>query len=150
SRTPARAARSLRRVRSRQAGSRKTAIQSTGAGGPRYPFTASRVILTGLLTAVPHSLEPIMNLELSGKVAIITGASRGIGRAIAQTLADEGMFLTLAARTREQLDDLASALKTRSLVQAVDLREADAPARIVAATVERFGALDLLVNNAGA
>jgi NAD(P)-dependent dehydrogenase (short-subunit alcohol dehydrogenase family) len=91
-----------------------------------------------------------MNLELSGKVAIVTGASRGIGRAIAEALADEGMKLTLVARSRDQLDELASAIKTTTLVQPVDLREREAPARVVAATVERFGALDLLVNNAGA
>jgi NAD(P)-dependent dehydrogenase (short-subunit alcohol dehydrogenase family) len=91
-----------------------------------------------------------MNLELSGRVAIVTGASRGIGRAIAVSLADEGMHVTLAARSRDQLDELASAIKTTTLVQAVDLREPEAPARVVAATVERFGALDLLVNNAGA
>lgn len=91
-----------------------------------------------------------MNLELSGKVAIVTGASRGIGRAIAETLAAEGMNLTVAARSREPLDDLAGSLKTPSLVQAVDLREPDVPAAVIAATVARFGRLDLLVNNAGA
>lgn len=91
-----------------------------------------------------------MNLELSGKVGIVTGASRGIGRAIAETLAAEGMNLTVAARSREPLDDLAGSIKTQSLVQAVDLREPDVPAAVIAATVARFGRLDLLVNNAGA
>ena len=91
-----------------------------------------------------------MNLDLSGKVAIVTGASRGIGRAIAESLAEEGMYLTLVARSRDQLDELASTITTKSLVQAVDLREPDSPARVVAATVEHFGGLDLLVNNAGA
>src|SRR6266699_2639801 len=91
-----------------------------------------------------------MHLELSGKVAIVTGASRGIGRAIAETLADEGMKLALVARSRDQLDDLASTIKTTSLVQAVDLREPDMPGRVVAATIAQFGTLDLLVNNAGA
>jgi NAD(P)-dependent dehydrogenase (short-subunit alcohol dehydrogenase family) len=91
-----------------------------------------------------------MDLQLSGKVAIVTGASRGIGRAIAETLAAEGMNLTLVARSRDQLEALASALETKTLVHAVDLRTADAPAAVVAATVTRFGRLDLLVNNAGA
>src|SRR5262245_37854340 len=91
-----------------------------------------------------------MNLQLSGKVAIVTGASRGIGRAIAELLASEGMRLALAARSRDQLDDLAASLGGDCLVQAVDLREPDAPAAVVAAAVERFGRLDLLVNNAGA
>src|SRR6478672_2333360 len=91
-----------------------------------------------------------MDLKLSGKVAIITGASRGIGRAIAQTLAAEGMRLSLAARSKDQLEELAKSLKTETLIQAVDLREPGAAAAVVDATVKKFGAIDLLVNNAGA
>jgi 3-oxoacyl-[acyl-carrier protein] reductase len=91
-----------------------------------------------------------MDLQLSGKVAIVTGASRGIGRAIAGTLADEGMRLVLAARTRQQLDALAAELATPCLVFPVDLREPDTPGALVAATIDHFGQLDLLVNNAGA
>ena len=91
-----------------------------------------------------------MDLTLSGKVAIVTGASRGIGRAIAQTLAAEGMKLSLAARSKDQLDDLAKSLKTDCLVQAVDLRKPDAAAAVVEATMKKFGVIDLLVNNAGA
>lgn len=91
-----------------------------------------------------------MDLQLAGKVALVTGASRGIGRAIAQGLAAEGMHLTLVARSGEQLDALAATLPTPCLVQAADLRAADAPETVVAATVAHFGQLDLLVNNAGA
>jgi NAD(P)-dependent dehydrogenase (short-subunit alcohol dehydrogenase family) len=91
-----------------------------------------------------------MDLQLAGKVAIVTGASRGIGRAIAQTLAAEGMQLVLAARSRDQLDDLAASLDTDCLAQAVDLRAPDAPEAVVAAAITRFGQLDLLINNAGA
>jgi 3-oxoacyl-[acyl-carrier protein] reductase len=91
-----------------------------------------------------------MDFKLSGKVAIVTGASRGIGRAIAQALAAEGVKLTLAARSKDQLDALASSLKTDCLVQAVDLRMPDAPAAVVDATIKKFGVIDLLVNNAGA
>jgi len=91
-----------------------------------------------------------MDLKLSGGVAIVTGASRGIGRAIAETLAAEGMKLTLAARSGDQLEQLATSLKTDCLVQAVDLRTPDAAAAVVDATVKRFGQIDLLVNNAGA
>jgi len=91
-----------------------------------------------------------LDLQLAGKVAIITGASRGIGRAIAQTLAAEGMQLVLAARSRDQLDDLAAALGSDCLVQSVDLRAPEVPEAVVAAAVARFGQLDLLVNNAGA
>src|ERR1051325_3152945 len=91
-----------------------------------------------------------MDLKLSGRVAIISGASRGIGRAIAQTLAAEGMKLTLAARSKDQLDELAESLQTDVLVQAVDLRDPSAAAAVVDATLKKFGAIDLLVNNAGA
>jgi 3-oxoacyl-[acyl-carrier protein] reductase len=91
-----------------------------------------------------------MDLKLSGGVAIVTGASRGIGRAIAETLAAEGMKITAAARSKDQLDDLAKSIKTDCLVQAVDLRTPDAAAAVVDATVKQFGRIDLLVNNAGA
>ena len=91
-----------------------------------------------------------MDLQLSGKVAIVTGASRGIGRAIAETLAAEGMKLTLVARSRDQLESLAATIKTNTLIQAIDLRAPEAPAAVVSATVDEFGRLDLLVNNASA
>src|SRR3954463_15782187 len=91
-----------------------------------------------------------LDLQLEGQVAIVTGASRGIGRAIAQTLAAEGMRLVRAARSRDQLDGLAASLGADCLVQAVDLRAPDAPEAVVAAAIARFGQLDLLVNNAGA
>jgi len=91
-----------------------------------------------------------MDFDLSGKVAIVTGASRGIGRAIARTLAAEGMRLVLVARSRDQLDELAAFLKVDCLVQAVDLRDIQAPASVISAAVEHFGRLDVLVNNAGA
>ena len=91
-----------------------------------------------------------MDLQLTGKVAIVTGASRGIGRAIAEMLSAEGMRLVLAARSRSELETLADSLSTESLVQAVDLREPVLAGRIVTESVRRFGKLDLLVNNAGA
>jgi 3-oxoacyl-[acyl-carrier protein] reductase len=91
-----------------------------------------------------------MDLQLAGKIAVVTGASRGIGHAIAQSLAAEGMQLVLAARSRDQLDALAAELPTECLVQAVDLRDPETPAAVIAATIARFGQLDLLVNNAGA
>jgi 3-oxoacyl-[acyl-carrier protein] reductase len=91
-----------------------------------------------------------VDLKLSGKVAIVTGASRGIGRAIAQTLAAEGVNITAAARSKGQLDDLAASINTECLVQAVDLRTPESAAAVVAATIAKFGRIDLLVNNAGA
>jgi len=91
-----------------------------------------------------------MDLKLSGKVAIVTGASRGIGRAIAQMLAAEGMKLSLVARSKDQLEDLAKSLKTDCLVQAGDLRAPEAAIAVVEATLKKFGVIDVLVNNAGA
>jgi 3-oxoacyl-[acyl-carrier protein] reductase len=91
-----------------------------------------------------------MDLQLTKKVAIVTGASKGIGRAIAETLAGEGMRLVVAARSAPELESLASPLGDRCLVHVADLREPDAPAAMVAAALARFGQLDLLVNNAGA
>ena len=91
-----------------------------------------------------------MDLLLSNKVAIVTGASRGVGKAIAETLSAEGMKVVLAARSREALESLAKTLPNESLVQSMDLREPDSANQVVASTVEKFGRLDLLVNNAGA
>ena len=95
-----------------------------------------------------------MNLDLAGHVAIVTGASRGIGEAIAQTLAGEGAQLALVARSGEALERIANSLEPNDaeahLTLPVDLRDPDAAERVVAATLERFGRLDLLVNNAGA
>jgi 3-oxoacyl-[acyl-carrier protein] reductase len=91
-----------------------------------------------------------MDLQLTNKVGIVTGASKGIGRAIAQTLAQEGMRLVVVARSRHQLDELAAPFGDACLVQAVDLMNPDAPSAIVAATMANFGRLDVLVNNAGA
>ena len=91
-----------------------------------------------------------MDLHLTNKVGIVTGASKGIGRAIAQVLAQEGMRLVVVARSRQQLDELAGPLGAACLVQAVDLMNPDAPAAIVAATMATYGRIDVLVNNAGA
>ncbi|MBI2215712.1 MAG: SDR family oxidoreductase [Candidatus Rokubacteria bacterium] len=95
-----------------------------------------------------------MNLELRGKVALVTGASRGIGRAIAIGLAGEGARLALTARTAADLDTAASAAKSAGAqdvaVLAADLSRLDEVERVVNATVDRFGRIDVLVNNAGA
>ena len=91
-----------------------------------------------------------MDLQLANKVGIVTGASKGIGRAIAQTLAQERMRLVVVARSRHQLDELAAPLGDACLVQAVDLTNPDAAAAIVAATMAKYGRIDVLVNNAGA
>jgi 3-oxoacyl-[acyl-carrier protein] reductase len=95
-----------------------------------------------------------MELQLNGKVALITGASRGIGAAIAIELAREGMHVCLVARDQSKLQEVAASLtnSTGAQVQtlAADLRDPAEPSRVVAEAVARFGQLDLLVNNAGA
>jgi len=90
-----------------------------------------------------------MDLQLTGQVALVTGASQGIGRAIAGTLAAEGMRVVLVSRRRPELEHVASTLGTECLVQAADLRDPGAPDLVVAAALDRFARLDLLVNNAG-
>ena len=91
-----------------------------------------------------------MDLLLTDKVAIVTGASRGIGRSIAETLSAEGMKVVLVARSGDELESLAKTLPNKSLVQAVDLREPGSAEQVVKETISKFGKLDLLVNNAGA
>jgi len=84
-------------------------------------------------------------------IALITGASSGIGEATARRLAREpGAQVVLVARRRERLDALAAELGGTPLVLAEDLTDPEAGARIAEAVSERFGLLDLLVNNAGA
>lgn len=91
-----------------------------------------------------------MDLLLSTKVAIVTGASRGIGKAIAEILSAEGMKVVLVARSKAELESLSNALPNESLVHAIDLREANSANRVITSTIEKFGKLDLLINNAGA
>lgn len=92
-----------------------------------------------------------MDLRLTGKVALVTGASRGLGRAIAFLLAAEGCKVALLARRRELLDEVAQALPASAepLVLSEDITDPDASGRIRDAVVERFGRCDILINNAG-
>jgi 3-oxoacyl-[acyl-carrier protein] reductase len=93
-----------------------------------------------------------MDLELRGKVALVTGSNRGIGRAIAENLAAEGCKLVLTGRDEAALAETAAGM-TRQGAQAktvaLDLRRDDAAATLVAATRAAYGRLDILVNNAG-
>jgi 3-oxoacyl-[acyl-carrier protein] reductase len=95
-----------------------------------------------------------MDLGLKGKVALVTGASRGIGRAVAIELAREGCDVALAARSAAGLGETADVIREElgrtALTHAADLREAGAAADFVAAARREFGRIDLVVNNAGA
>ena len=89
----------------------------------------------------------------SGQVVILTGASEGIGRALALSLAEQRASLVLASRNRQRLEDLARLCRDRGaevLVVATDVGEEAQCAALVDATLERFGRLDVLINNAGA
>lgn len=89
---------------------------------------------------------------LSGRVALVTGASRGIGREIAVTLAREGADVALVARSAEKLADVAveiEGLGRRCVVITADVTEDAAPERIVSETTGALGGITILVNNAG-
>lgn len=93
-----------------------------------------------------------MDLGLGGKVAIVTGASRGIGRGIAGALAREGANLVVCARGGEALEAAADGFReagARVEAVALDLGDADAGERLVAAARESFGGVDVVVNNVG-
>ena len=90
-----------------------------------------------------------MDLGLAGKVALVTAASRGLGFASAKALADEGANVAICARNEEGLRAAAETLGSEVLTVAANVTESDAPRRLVEATVERFGALHVLVANAG-
>jgi NAD(P)-dependent dehydrogenase (short-subunit alcohol dehydrogenase family) len=93
-----------------------------------------------------------MDLELAGRVAIVTGGSRGIGRAIAHELAREGVDVAVCARHRESLDETAKALAKatgRRIVPIVaDTTNWQSVTRMVETTLAQFGRIDVLVNNA--
>ena len=92
-----------------------------------------------------------MDLGLTGKVAMVTGASRGLGRAMAHALADEGVHVSVCARTRDALNQAVAALtKAGSAIGFVgDVTKPDDAQRWVDETVKKFGGIDVLVNNAG-
>lgn len=94
-----------------------------------------------------------MDLHLRGKVALVCGASRGLGRAVALALAREGARVAICARRPEPLETAAAEIRARSAgtVEPIvaDVASAEDVRRLVATTVERFGGLDVLVTNAG-
>jgi NAD(P)-dependent dehydrogenase (short-subunit alcohol dehydrogenase family) len=91
-----------------------------------------------------------MEIRLDGKVALITGASRGIGKAIAASYAAAGAKVMLSSRKQDALELAAKEMDGDVAVFAANAGDLDAAQACVAATVERFGGLDILVNNAAA
>ncbi|UCF74988.1 MAG: SDR family oxidoreductase [Betaproteobacteria bacterium] len=94
-----------------------------------------------------------MDLQLKGKTALVTGASMGIGRAIARGLAAEGVKVCIAARRRKLLDDLAEEIKAAGgpapITAEVDLMDEGAPARLAEIAARGLGRVEILVNSAG-
>ena len=95
----------------------------------------------------------VMNLELSGRVALVTGSSRGIGAGIALALADEGCDLILTGRDNAALASVADSIRAkgrRASICTADLRDFNAASALVELVRKDFGRLDILVNCAGA
>lgn len=90
-----------------------------------------------------------MDLGIDGKVALVTAASRGLGYASAAALAAEGCRVAICARDGARLMEAAGTLPGEPLAIEADVTDATAPAMLVAATLARFGRLDILVANAG-
>lgn len=93
-----------------------------------------------------------MDLGIAGRTALVTGASRGIGRAVALALAAEGMHVMLVARDKDLLSELRDEITQaghRADMLSVDLRDPRSAAQCIDAVEKTFGGLDLLVNNAG-
>jgi len=93
-----------------------------------------------------------MDLKLTGKAALITGSSRGIGLATARALAAEGCRIMLSARTAEQLREAELGLRAAGVeaaAHAADVGDPDGAARLIEVTVSAYGGIDILVNNVG-
>jgi NAD(P)-dependent dehydrogenase (short-subunit alcohol dehydrogenase family) len=87
--------------------------------------------------------------NLTGKVAIVTGATKGIGLAVAERMINEGMSVVVCSRTEADVRSVAERLGDHAFGVRCDVADPEDCERLVAATVERFGRLDVLVNNAG-
>ncbi len=93
-----------------------------------------------------------MDLGLKGKCALVTGASKGLGRAIAEELAREGAQISICARGAEELEQTAQALRAHGVKVAAiqaDVAKAEDVQRVIGATIAALGRIDILVNNAG-
>lgn len=88
-------------------------------------------------------------MNLSGKVAVVTGSSAGIGAAVARNLSEAGAKLVLTARREDRLKDMQASLPTESAILATDIGAPDTADKLLALATERFGRADILVNNAG-
>jgi NAD(P)-dependent dehydrogenase (short-subunit alcohol dehydrogenase family) len=96
--------------------------------------------------------HPVSYQRLSGKVAFVTGGGSGIGRAIARSFAEEGAFVCVAGRNRENLDAAVAeftSLGVQALALPMDIRREEEVVAAVQTSVDTFGRVDILVNNSG-
>ncbi|HEU4878776.1 MAG TPA: 3-oxoacyl-[acyl-carrier-protein] reductase [Gemmatimonadaceae bacterium] len=90
-----------------------------------------------------------MNIDLSGKTAVVTGSTRGIGRAVAQALADSGARVAIVGRDRDKASAVASEIGKNAMGFACDVSDSASVAQMIADVEKEFGGIDILVNNAG-
>jgi 3-oxoacyl-[acyl-carrier protein] reductase len=90
-----------------------------------------------------------MKIDLTGRVALVTGSTRGIGRSIGETLADAGARVAVAGRDAANARDVAARISAEARGFACDVSDVASVTALVAAVEEAFGSLDILVNNAG-
>src|SRR5579875_2006437 len=104
--------------------------------------------------------NPVLHPDLSGRVALVTGASRGIGKALAVRLAREGADVVIAAKSEQSTErlpgsiyetaDAVQALGRRALAVPTDVRSEDAVRTLIERTIDELGRIDIIINNAGA
>jgi NAD(P)-dependent dehydrogenase (short-subunit alcohol dehydrogenase family) len=128
-----------------------SALRYAWSSNPSGHVVGSRLPVTAFEPGAIRALEPVHAFSLAGKAAVVTGAAGGIGRWLAAGLGAAGASVLLTDLDREGLEDAAELLAAADLEVSAfpcDLGDADASQRIIDATVERFGGVDVLVNNA--
>src|ERR1044071_1985215 len=119
---------------------------------PDRPWTSPAWLATGLAIGLAAALRPVPQADLSGQIAVVTGASRGLGLLLPRELGRAGCHLAICARDEGELNRARTDLEARGFT--VFTARCDVANRrdvegFIGATVQRFGGVDLLVNNAG-
>src|SRR5438067_741349 len=117
---------------------------------PRFPLPASPPPSASSVDKLPRMV--LERFQLEGKVAVVTGAGRGLGRQMALALADAGADVVCAARTKEQIERTAAdieALGRRAAVQPTDVRDSRQCDAMIQRAVDQFGRIDVMLSNAG-